>query len=99
MHEGFDGDVVELTTGVSTIHVFFEVFVHVLEDEHELVLGVNDIVEGDDILVFEFFHERDFANGGARSTFLAVEMYFFECDKLTSLSITTFEDLGGIRSV
>jgi hypothetical protein len=56
LHEGFDGDVVELATVAARVHVLFEVLVHVFEDEHELVFGVDDVVEGDDVFVLEFFH-------------------------------------------
>ena len=44
VHEGFDGDVVQLTAGAAGVHVLLEVFIHIFEDEHELVLGVYDIV-------------------------------------------------------
>ena len=44
VHEGFNGDVIQLTAGAAGVHVLLEVFVHVLEDEHELVLGMYDIV-------------------------------------------------------
>ena len=51
VHEGFDGDVVELAAGVAAVHELFEIFVHVFEDEHEFIFGVDDIVEGDDVVV------------------------------------------------
>ena len=38
------------------IHVLLEISIHVLEDEHELVLGVDDIVQGEDVFVLELFH-------------------------------------------
>lgn len=44
MHEGFDGDVVQLTAGAAGIHVLLEVLVHVFEDEHKLVFGMYNIV-------------------------------------------------------
>lgn len=44
VHEGLDGDEVELTTRAARVHKLLEVLVHVFEDEHQLVLRVNDIV-------------------------------------------------------
>ena len=99
VHEGFDGDVVELAARVAAVHVFFKVFVHVFEDEHEFVLGVDDIVERDDVFVLELFHEGYFADGGAGSAFFAVEVNFFQSDQFASLSIASFEDLWGGMSI
>ena len=78
VHEGFDGDVVELTAVSTGVHVFLEVFVHVFEDEHEFVFGVDDVVEGDDVFVFELFHEGDLADGGGGCAFFRVEVDLFE---------------------
>ena len=44
VHEGFNGDVVQLTTGAAGVHVLLQVLVHVFKDEHELILSVYDIV-------------------------------------------------------
>ena len=44
VHEGFYGDVVQLAAGTAGVHVFFQVLVHIFEDEHELILGVYDVV-------------------------------------------------------
>ena len=94
VHEGFDGDVVELAAGAPAVHVFFEVFVHVFEDEHEFVFRVDDVVQGDDVFVLELFHEGDFADGCAGGAFFAVEVDFFEGDQFSGLSIASLEDLN-----
>jgi hypothetical protein len=65
----------------------------VLEDEHELVLGVDNIVEGDNVLVLELLHERDFADGGGGRALFRVEVDFFEGDEFAGLPISTFKDL------
>lgn len=49
-HEGFDCDGIESAAcaacgRVVAVHVFFEIFVHVLEDEHEFVFVVDHIVQ------------------------------------------------------
>ena len=92
VHEGFDGDIIELTALAAGIHEFLKVFVHVFEDEHEFVFGVDDVVEGDDVFVLEFFHEGDFADGGGGGAFFAVEVDFFEGDEFTGLAVAAFED-------
>lgn len=64
VHEGFDSDIVELAAPAAGIHVFLQVLVHIFKYEHELVLGVDDIVKGDDVFMLELFHQRDLADGG-----------------------------------
>ncbi len=76
------------------VHVFFEVFVHVLKHEHELVLSVDNVVEGDDVFMFELFHKRDLADGGGGGAFFGVKVDFFEGNELARLAVTAFEDLG-----
>ena len=98
VHERFDGDVVERAAVAARVHVFFEVAVHEFEDEHEFVFGVDDVVQGDDVFVLEFFHERDFADGGAGGAFFAVKVDFFEGDEFAGLAVAAFEDLDS-RSV
>ena len=44
VHEGFDSDVVQLPAGTTGVHILLEVLVHVFKNEHELVLGVYDVV-------------------------------------------------------
>lgn len=59
------------------VHIFLEVFVHVFEYEHEFLVCVDDVAEVDDVVVFEFFHEGDFADGGGGCSFFVVEVDFF----------------------
>lgn len=48
------------------LHVLLEVQVEVLEDKEELVVGVDDVQQLDDIQVVELLEQRDLANGRAR---------------------------------
>ena len=57
VHERFDCDVVELAPVPAGVHVLFEVFVHIFKYKHQFVFRVDDIVERDDIFVFELFHQ------------------------------------------
>lgn len=57
VHERLDGDGVEHAALTSGVHVFLQVLVHEFKDEHELVLGVDDIVKTDDVFVLQFLHE------------------------------------------
>ena len=57
VHEGFDGYGVQSSAIALCVHVLLEIFVHVVEDEHEFVFGVDDIMEADDILVLQLFHQ------------------------------------------
>ena len=63
VHEGLDGEGVELATFAAGVHVFFEIAVHELEDEHEFVLSVDDIVERHNVFVLEFLHKGYLTNG------------------------------------
>lgn len=92
VHEGFDGEVVELAAGAARVHEFLEVLVHVFEDEHEFVVGVDDVVEGDDVLMLELFHEGDFADGGGGGAFFAIEVDFLQGDEFTGLAVAALED-------
>lgn len=93
VHEGFDGDVVKLTASAAGIHVFLQILIHVFKDQHELVLGVDDIVEGDNVIMLQLLHERDLADGCGWCAFFRVQMNLFECDEFARLAITSFEHL------
>ena len=93
LHEGFDGDGVELATIAARVHVFLQVFVHVFEYEHKFVFRMDNVVEGDDVFVLQFLHKADFTDGSAGCAFFAVEVNLFEGNEFAGLSITTFEDL------
>ena len=95
MHEGFDRDVVQLPPVAPGVHVLFEVLVHVLEHQHEFVLRVDDIVQGDDVFVFELFHQRDLADRRRGRAFFGVEVDLFERDEFAGLAVAPFEDLNG----
>lgn len=45
VHEGLDGGRIERPAVAARVHVPLEVLVHKLEDEHEFVLGVDDVVQ------------------------------------------------------
>lgn len=62
VHEGFDRDVVELAPVTAGVHVFLEILVHVFKDEHQLIFRVNNVVQRDDVLMFQLFHQGDFSN-------------------------------------
>lgn len=93
VHEGLDGGGLQRTPVAVGVHVLLQVAVHKLEDEHELVLGVDDVVEGDYVLVFQLLHERNLADRGRRRAFFRVEMDFLESDELTRLTVASLEDL------
>lgn len=97
VHEGLDGGGLESTALAVRVHVSLKISIHVLEDEHELVLSVNDVVESNDILVFELLHERDLADGSRRGPFFRVEMDLLERDELAGLAIPALEDLRAQR--
>lgn len=64
VHETPNGDGIEGATLAVDIHVLLEVAFTVLKYEDELCLGVDDVVEADDIDMLELFHEGDLTDGG-----------------------------------
>lgn len=54
---------------------------------------MDDIVEAEDVLVVEFFHQGNFADSRRGCAFFCVEGDFFECDELLSFGVAAFEDL------
>lgn len=54
---------------------------------------MNHIVECDNILVLELFHQRDFSDGSGRGTLLGVEVDLLESDEFACLAVAAFEYL------
>jgi hypothetical protein len=48
--------------------------VEILEDHVQLLVGVNDVEELDDVRMFKFFQERNLADGGARNALRLAEI-------------------------
>lgn len=92
VHERLDGHIIELAALTARVHEFLEIFVHIFEDKHEFVFGMDDVVEGDNVLVLELFHEGDFADGGGGGAFFAVEVDFFEGDEFAGLAVAALEN-------
>ena len=80
VHETPNGDGIEGATLAVDIHVFLEVAFTVLKYEDELCLGVDDVVEADDIDMLELFHEGDLTDGGRWGAFFCIEMNLLEGD-------------------
>lgn len=95
VHEGLDGGRLEGAAITMSVHVPLQIAVHVLKDEHEFVLGVDNIVQSYNILVLELLHQRNLSDGGRGCSLFGVEVDFLERYKLSSLSVTALED-GGI---
>lgn len=94
VHEGLDGGWVEGTAVTARVHVALEVLVHELKDEHELVLGVDDIVQQDNVLVAQLLHERNLADGRRGRALLRVEVDLLEGDEFARLAVAALEYLG-----
>jgi hypothetical protein len=57
VHETSDGHRVECTPIAMLVHVFLEILVTVFEDKDKFCLRVYDIVQADNVDMFELFHE------------------------------------------
>lgn len=47
----------------NSVHVSSLLFYQVLKDEHEALVGVDDVVERDDVGVFEVLQQRHYGDG------------------------------------
>jgi hypothetical protein len=63
VHETPDGGQIEGPALSVSVHVALEILLAEFENEDELLLGVDDVVEANDVRVTELFHERDFSDG------------------------------------
>jgi hypothetical protein len=82
IHEAAHCCGIESSTFAVRIHILLEIPVAVLEDEDQLGLGVNNVVESDDVHMLQLLHQRDFADRGRRGSFLGIEMNFLEGNDL-----------------
>lgn len=57
VHERLDGGGVEGAPVAARVHVSLQVLVHEFKYKHQLVLGVYDIVQQDNVLVAELLHK------------------------------------------
>jgi hypothetical protein len=94
VHKRFDGGGIQRPSVSVGVHVLLQILVHIFKYQHELILSVDDIVKANNILVLEFLHERNLADSCGWGAFFRIEVDLFQCHQLTSLSISTFEDLG-----
>lgn len=84
--EGLDGGLAEIAA--AGIDVFFEILIEVLKDEGELLFGVYDVVEPDNIWVLELFEQGDFADGRAWHSFvLTLQTDALQRDDLIGLTV------------
>lgn len=72
----------QCTTFTTCVHVFLQILITKLENKDEFGLGVDDIVESENIDVFEFFQERDLSNGGAGGALFCVQVDLLESNDL-----------------
>ena len=63
-----------------SVHIALEVLLAEFENKDEFLLGVDDIVEANDVGVTELLHKRDFSDGSRGSALLSIEVDFFEGD-------------------
>lgn len=94
IHKALDCSRFKSTTLAICIHVSLKISIHVFKDKHELILRMNNVVQGNNILMFKLLHERNFPDRSRRSSLLGIEMDFFEGNKFSSLSISAFENLN-----
>lgn len=58
---------------------------------------MDNIVKGDNILVFEFLHKGNLADRRTRGSLFGIQMNLLERDELASLTVAALENLEGYR--
>lgn len=82
IHKATNGFRIEGATIPMLIHVFLEVLFAKLKDKNELCLAVDDVVEADNIGVFKLLHQGYFTYRRRWSSFLGIQVNFFQCNNL-----------------
>lgn len=98
-HEAADRDGVESASVSVYVHVPLQVRVHVLKDEHQLRLGVNDIVQADNVRVAKLLHERDLADRRRGCAFFGIEVDLLQRNDLGRVARPTLQDKTGSATV
>ena len=80
VHEAPHSGQVESAALPVSVHVALEILLAKFEDEDEFLLGVDDIVETNDIRVTEFFHKRYFSDCSGGSALLSIEVDLLKRD-------------------
>lgn len=94
VHERLDRRGLERAAFAVGVHVSLQIAVHVFKHKHQLVLGVNNIVKSDNVLVLELLHQRDFPDGGRGRALLGIEVNFLESNQLSGLAVSPFKHLA-----
>lgn len=76
------------------VHVLLKILLAELEDKHELCLGVDHIVQTDDVFVVKLLHERDLADRGRRSALLRIKVNLLQRNNLIGGSGATLGAVG-----
>ena len=97
-HEALDSNSVKSSSRTAGlvrvgIHVLLQIFIHILEHQHKFVLGMDNIVKRNYVLVLELLHKADLADGCAGRTLFAVQVDFLQCYESAGVAVTPFEDL------
>lgn len=95
IHERANSVGMQCTTFPTCVHVFLEILVAKFEYEHELGLGVDDVVKSQDVDVLQLLQERDLPDRGTGGAFLSIEMDFFQRDDFVCYSRATLSRVCG----
>ena len=81
-HEAVHGLRIEGATFAVGVHVPLEVPVTVLENVNQHAFSVNNIIKSDNVDVFQFLHQRDFADRGLGDPITGLQFNLLESDNL-----------------
>ena len=90
VHEAFDCRWVKRTVLSVIVHILLEIFVHKLENKHQLIVCVNNIPETDNVFVLQLLHKRDLSYRCTGRSFFAVQVNFFESDSFSRAPVLSF---------
>jgi hypothetical protein len=62
VHETANGHWIEGASVAVLVHVLFQILFAILKDKDQFRLGMDNVVEANDVNVLELLHERDLTN-------------------------------------
>jgi len=82
VHEAAHCCGIECATFAVRVHILLEIPVAVFENEDQLGLSVDNVIESDNVDMFQLLHQRDFTDRGRWCPFLGIKVDFLEGDNL-----------------
>ena len=79
-HEALDDAWIEGTTITICVHVLLQVLLAIFKYQDELRFGVDHVVQAHDVVMPQFFHERNLTDSSRRCALICIQVDLFQGD-------------------